>query len=156
MPTQDLQAYCLDLLRSAREWRRLADGVVRPHGMSESTALPLVLIARRGGCKQNELADALGIEAASLVRALDQLCAAGFLRRDPDGADRRVRRLNLTAEGRALADRLSAELDALRASVFAGLDPADMAASRRVFARIADRAAAHDVVADRPSAEARP
>ena len=101
----------------------------------------MILIARRGGCKQNEIADALGIEAASLVRALDQLCAAGLLRRDPDEADRRVKRLNLTAEGRVIADRIAADLDALRLSVFAGLDPADIAASRRVFARIADHAA---------------
>lgn len=156
MVTQDLQSYCLDLLRSAREWRRLADVVVRPHGLSESTALPLILIARRGGCKQNEIADALGIEAASLVRAIDQLCAAGFLRRDPDGTDRRVRRLNLTAEGRALADRLTADLDALRLSVFAGLDPADIAASRRVFARIAVHAAVHAAPPAGPAAEPRP
>ena len=152
MRTQDLQDYCLDLLQSARAWRRLADVIVRPHGLSESTALPLILIARRGGCKQNEIADALGIEAASLVRALDQLCAGGFLRRDPDGADRRVRRLNLTVEGRAMADRLSADLDGLRLAVFAGLDPADIAASRRVFARIAAHTASLPGSAD----EARP
>lgn len=156
MRTQDLQAYCLDLLQSARAWRRLADVVVRPHGLSESTALPLILIARRGDCKQNEIADALGIEAASLVRALDQLCAAGFLRRDPDGADRRVKRLNLTADGRALADRLAADLDRLRRDVFADLDPADVAASRRVFARIAERAADPVTAPSRPDDEARP
>ena len=156
MRTQDLQAYCLDLLQSARAWRRLADVVVRPHGLSESTALPLILIARRGDCKQNEIADALGIEAASLVRALDQLCAAGFLRRDPDGADRRVRRLNLTADGRVLADRLAADLDRLRLAVFADLDPADIAASRRVFARIAELAADPVTAPPRVGDEARP
>lgn len=136
MRIEDVQDYCLDLLRSAREWRRLADGVARPHGLSEATALPLIHIARRPGRRQHELAEALGIEAASLVRALDQLCAAGFVIRAPDGDDRRVKRLALTPAGNALADRLSADLDALRGSVFAGLDPADLAASRRAFARI--------------------
>ncbi len=141
MTAPDLQAYCLDLLGAARDWRRLADAVVRPHGLSEATALPLILIGRRDGCKQNEIAEALGIEAASLVRALDQLCAAGHLRRDPDGADRRVRRLHLTPEGCRVVERLTAELDALRRAVFAGLAPDEIAAGRRVFARIGEAAA---------------
>lgn len=136
MRIEDLQDYCLDLLRGARDWRRLADGVARPHGLSEATALPLIHIARSPGRRQHELAEALGIEAASLVRALDQLCAAGLVTRAPDGDDRRVKRLALTPQGRALAERLSTDLDALRRAVFAGLDPADLAASRRVLARI--------------------
>lgn len=136
MRIEDLQDYCLDLLSAARDWRRLADGVARPHGLSEATALPLIHIARRPGRRQHELAEALGIEAASLVRALDQLCAAGLVTRAPDGDDRRVKRLALTPAGRALSERLSADLDALRRAVFAGLDPADLPASGRIFSRI--------------------
>lgn len=139
MRIEDLQGACLELLQAARDWRRLADAVVSPHGLSEATALPLIHIAGEPGRSQHELARKLGIEAASLVRGLDQLCVAGLVTRVADEADRRVKRLVLTPAGDAVARRLKAELDALRLSVFADLDPADIAASRRLFARIAAR-----------------
>ena len=136
MSTENLQTFCLDLLQAARHWRRLADVVARPHGLSESTALPLLLIAHRGGLKQNELADAVGVEAPSLVRTIDQLCAAGLVTRGVDGADRRVRRLKLTIKGRALADRLAADLNRLRTLVFDEVAEPDLAAGRRIFTRL--------------------
>ena len=137
MRTEDLQTYCLDLLQAARQWRRLADLVVRPHGLSESTALPLLLIARRGdGLNQTTLADAIGVEGPSLVRTLDQLCAAGLVLREADKTDRRAKCLRLTPKGRALVDHLTTELDSLRLSVFGDAAPGDIAASQRVFARI--------------------
>ena len=138
MRTEDLQTYCLDLLQAARQWRRLADTVVRPLGLSESSALPLLLIARHGGgLNQTALAEAVGVEGPSLVRTLDQLCAAGLVVRAADETDRRAKSLHLTPKGRALVDRLTVELDGLRTAVFGKVAPGDIAASQRVFASIA-------------------
>ena len=138
MRTENLQTYCLDLLQAARQWRRLADTVVRPFGVSESSALPLLLIARHGGgLNQTALAEAVGVEGPSLVRTLDQLCAADLVVRAADGTDRRVKFLHLTPKGRALVDRLTEDLDGLRRAVFGKVAPGDIAASQRVFASIA-------------------
>ncbi len=138
MRTEDLQTYCLDLLQAARQWRRLADTVVRPLGLSESSALPLLLIARHGGSlNQTALAEAIGVEGPSLVRTLDHLCAAGLVVRAADGSDRRVKFLHLTPKGRALVDGLTEELDGLRMAVFGKTAPGDISASQRVFASIA-------------------
>ncbi len=137
MTTDVLQTYCLDLIQAARQWRRLADAVVRPHGLSEATALPLILIARHAGIRQTALAEAMGLEGPSLVRLLDQLCAAGLVTREPDRADRRAKCLNLTPRGRGLASRIVKDLDVLRRDVFADVSQNDLEISRRIFAQLA-------------------
>ncbi len=131
------QAYTQTLLLAGRRWRRLADMAADAHGISEAKALPLVLIARMGGePRQNVLADALGIEGPSLVRLLDQLCAAGLVRRREDVTDRRAKVLSLTPAGEAVVAGIEADLDRLRETVFTGVSAADLEAGLRVFAAI--------------------
>ncbi len=133
-PHRRRQAYTQTLLLAGRRWRRLADAAAEAHGISEAKALPLVLIARMGGePRQNALADALGIEGPSLVRLLDQLCAAGLVERREDATDRRARILRLTPAGQALVSKIEADLDRLRETVFAGVSAADLEAGLRVF-----------------------
>jgi MarR family transcriptional regulator for hemolysin len=61
---------------------------------------------------QRELADALGVRAATLTQQLDAMEAAGLVARVADPGNRRVRRVELTGAGRQLFDRLR---DAARA-----------------------------------------
>ena len=75
-------AYTHTLLLTGRHWRRAANAVMEAHGLSDATAVPLIMIARLDGApRQNALAEAVGIEGPSLVRLLDQLCEAGRLGR---------------------------------------------------------------------------
>lgn len=128
------QAYTHTLLLAGRQWRRAANGVVEAHGLSDATALPLILIGRLDGePRQNALAEAVGIEGASLVRLLDQLCAAGMVVRKEDPTDRRAKVLSLTATGKRTVAAMEAELNELRERVFADVDTADLEASLRVF-----------------------
>lgn len=138
MAARDLRqirrAYTQTLLLAGRRWRRLADMAADAHGISEAKALPLVLIARMGGePRQNALAEALGIEGPSLVRLLDQLCAADLVRRREDASDRRAKVLSLTPAGEAVVARIEADLDRLRETVFARVSAADLEAGLRVF-----------------------
>jgi MarR family transcriptional regulator for hemolysin len=56
------------------------------------SALPVLHIARSGGgMRQGHLAEELGVEGPSLVRILDQLCAAGLVERRDDPKDGRPR-----------------------------------------------------------------
>ncbi|WP_132255140.1 MarR family winged helix-turn-helix transcriptional regulator [Methylobacterium segetis] len=128
------QAYTQALLLAGRQWRRCADAAARAHGISDATALPLVMIGRMAGePRQNALADAIGIEGPSLVRLLDQLGAAGLVVRKEDPTDRRAKVLSLTKAGRAVVARMEADLHTLRESVFAAVSAADIEASLRVF-----------------------
>ena len=67
--------------------------------------------------RQGTLAEYVGIEGPSLVRLLDQLCAAGLARRDEDPHDRRAKTISLTAAGRAVTAKMEEDLRTLRAQV---------------------------------------
>lgn len=123
-----------------RAYRAAADKVVAPAGLSLALALPLVTVGRMGsGVRPGALADALAIEAASLVRPLEQLLEAGLLERRDDTADRRAKTLHLTTAGQAAGAQLEAVLLELRNSVFAGIPDEDVAACLRVFATLEAR-----------------
>ena len=86
-----------DLFRAGQVWRREMDLGMRRLGLSDGTWRPLLYLGRMGGgIRQTDLAGALGIEGASLVRLLDALERGGLLRRHPDPEDRRSKILQLT------------------------------------------------------------
>ncbi len=126
-----------DLLRAGRLWRKMARHAASRHGVSEAASAPLMWIERLGeNVRQNALADAIGIEGASLVRLLDELQASSLITRVPDPADRRANAVNLTDKGRSLVTEVNETLNALRLEVFAKLPRKDIEAAARVFAAI--------------------
>jgi MarR family transcriptional regulator, transcriptional regulator for hemolysin len=91
----------------SRVYRKVVNRVLATHGLSDSQALPILLLSRLGdGVRTGVLADHVGVEVPSLVRQVDQLCAAGLMERREDPADRRVKILHLTDEGRRQAAAL--------------------------------------------------
>ena len=66
----------------------------------------LVLIGANPALSQTDLADALGVERARLVRLLDGLDRRGWTVRQPSTMDRRSHALFLTAEGRRMLQRV--------------------------------------------------
>ena len=119
---------------AARHWRRICHAALTSYGISEACAAPLLMIVRLGdGVHQVAVAQAAGLESPSLVRLLDQLCKAGLVCRSEDPLDRRAKALSLTAEGRALAESIEAELVRLRRDVLQGIDQADLEATLRVL-----------------------
>lgn len=138
----DKDAYLLrdmtrELLLTGRLWRKIARASAARHGMSEAAASPLVWLDRLGdSVRQTVLADAVGIEGASLVRLLDELEASGLVVRETDPADRRAKAVSLTARGRKVVEAVNADLEALRLEVFGKLPRKDAEAAMRVFAAI--------------------
>jgi MarR family transcriptional regulator for hemolysin len=126
-----------DLLLSGRLWRKMARAAASRHGVSEAASAPLIWIGRLGeNVRQNVLADAVGIEGASLVRLLDELQASGLITREPDPADRRANSVNLTARGKTVVDEVNDTLTALRLEIFGPIPRADMDAAIRIFKAI--------------------
>jgi len=68
----------------------------------------LILLSLKSGRPetQRELADAVGIQGATMTHHLDSLEKAGLVTRSRDPANRRVQRVSLTREGDAVFDRL--------------------------------------------------
>ena len=58
------------------------------------------------GLRVNELADAVVLSPTAMSRFVDRVAAAGYVRREPDPADRRALRVVLTDEGVGLLRRM--------------------------------------------------
>ena len=134
-----------DLLLAGRLWRKIARQSAGRHDVSEAASAPLIWIERLGpNARQNVLADAVGIEGASLVRLIDELESSGLVTRVPDASDRRANVVTLTEKGRRVVAEVNADLMVQRRQVFAGLSEAEIAAALKVFAAIKTAAGARN------------
>jgi len=130
-----------DLLLVGRLWRKMAREAAARHGVSEAASAPLIWIERLGeNVRQNTLAEAIGIEGASLVRLIDELQSSGLVTREPDPSDRRANVVSLTPRGREVVTEVNEDIQNLREEIFAGVEAADIEATGRVFAALKDAA----------------
>ncbi|ATN36875.1 hypothetical protein ACO34A_24165 (plasmid) [Rhizobium sp. ACO-34A] len=124
----------------ARRWRRFVDDRLVESDLSDATWTPLVHLDEvEDGITQTELAARIGLDASSLVRLLDILCARGLVERRVAPDDRRVRRLHLTPAGRAEVTRIRQLLLAAEAELLSDSSDDEIADLLRVLDRIALR-----------------
>jgi MarR family transcriptional regulator for hemolysin len=97
-----------------------------------------VLTALRGEppASQQQLAAAVGIEGPTLTRHLDQLEAAGLVRRAPHPGDRRAVQVELTPRGVALHGELLEVVIAFNRRLTAGLSDTELDAVRTGLAAL--------------------
>lgn len=125
------------LVRLARGWRREADAALAQTGLSQATALPLLVLSRLGDCvRQGVLAEELGIEGPSLVRLVDLLEGEGHVERREDPSDRRAKTLHITDKGAAMARQIETVMGGVRRDILKDISDADLEASLRVLARL--------------------
>ena len=70
-----------------------------------------------------ELADKLAVEAATMVAMIDRLVKAGLVKREASSSDRRIKRVVLTPAGSRIYERVRTEATALRKELLANIDP---------------------------------
>ncbi|NDL56419.1 MarR family winged helix-turn-helix transcriptional regulator [Phytoactinopolyspora mesophila] len=80
---------------------------------------------------QAALAAAIGADKSRVIPVLDDLQERGLISRRPDPADRRVRLVALTPEGRSVRSRVQAEIQRAEEELLERLSPDD----RRAFLR---------------------
>lgn len=96
----------------------------------------LVLIEANAGLNQSELGAAMGVDRSTVVAVIDRLEARRLVARKPAPADRRSYALELTAQGRALLDRLIPLVREHDRRIARDLSPAEQATLIRLLARI--------------------
>lgn len=127
---------------TARAWQRLADATLASLDISSSTGWALVYLQRLGeDVRQAELARAIGVSEASLVRTLHALEDAGLVMRVADSQDRRANRLRLTDRGVSHATRIDERLAALRRTLLADVSDADLESTLRLLQQLAAKLA---------------
>lgn len=118
----------------ARAYRSMAAFVERSVaaldiGLSDFMILEALL--HKGPLTMSELCEAALIKNASMTAAIDRLEERGFVERVADKQDRRVRRVQLTAQGNALIKRLYARHERDLEEVMSGVSPTERAELRR-------------------------
>ena len=126
-----------DLFRAGQLWRREMDLGMRRLGLSDGTWRPLLYLGRMGGgIRQTDLAAALGIEGASLVRLLDALEQGGLLRRHPDPEDRRSKVLQLTESGQETVEQIESAYEGVSQRLLVQIDEQELELCLRVFRKV--------------------
>ncbi|WP_375479563.1 MarR family winged helix-turn-helix transcriptional regulator [uncultured Jatrophihabitans sp.] len=92
------------------------DAMLRPHGITFSRyeALVLLVHSRAGALPLSKIGERLQVHATSVTNVIDRLEAAGLVRREPNPRDGRGTLAVITAEGRAVAEKATADLNAAR------------------------------------------
>ena len=123
----------LQLARTAKTVSRAFNDALAGAGGSLPTWLILTTLRGAAHASQHELARAIGIEGPTLTRHLDQLEAAGLVRRTPHPDDRRAIRVEPTDTGLALHARLLDVVIAFNRRLAAGLPQNELDALRRTL-----------------------
>jgi MarR family transcriptional regulator, transcriptional regulator for hemolysin len=131
----------LELASTAKLVGRAFDDALAAAGGSRPTWLIVLALKQQRSRTQREIAAAVGIEGATLTHHLDGLEKAGLITRTRDTTDKRVMRVELTAEGDELFGRLRGAAAGFDRRLRRGLDDADLEAARRVLARLRDNVA---------------
>jgi len=135
MKTLDEQ-FAESLHMVAHTWRTELDRRLRPLGFSHSRWLLLLHLSRHDGCTHCELAQHMGIEAATLVKQVDHMEQEGLLKRHVSETDRRVKNLYLSATGKKAVERIRSNAAELRKEILGDCSDADISTALNVLQNI--------------------
>lgn len=114
----------------------LRDG---PQAVTHMESKVLGYFGRHAGATQSDLAQHSGRDKAQLARLIKGLLERGLMLATPDDRDRRLLRLSLTDEGRAVQRALQREAARLNAHAVAALSPAERQQLVALLRRVNDQ-----------------
>ena len=126
------------MARVVRQWRAIIDSAITDTGLTQSSWTVLMQLHQLGeNVSVSELAEVQGIELPPLMRTLAQLEKQGYLLRSTSPYDKRIRLLTLTAEGRAILEKLNRVIETYQQRVTETLPEAQLAAFSATLNQIA-------------------
>ena len=131
----------LHLTRVARTVSRAFDDTLAEAGGSLPVWLVLISLKSRPLASQRELAEAVGIQGATLTHHLDTMESAGLVTRRRDPANRRLHLVELTPAGDTLFLRLRDAATAFDRRLRAGLTETEVSQLETLLTRLRDNAA---------------
>lgn len=128
----------LTLSRTAKTVSRAFDDTMTAAGGSAPIWLILISLKTRQNANQRELAQAVGIQGATLTHHLNAMEADGLITRRRDPANRRVHQVALTDDGETLFHRLAAAAREHDERLRAGLGEEEIATLEKLLGRLLD------------------
>lgn len=113
---------------------------LEPTGLTHAQWIPLFKLAVQPGATVAELARLCELDAGAMTRLLDRLEAKGLCQRERSSEDRRVVRLALTEQGRAVAEQIPVALSNVQNAYLAGFSREEWLLLKSFLSRILDNA----------------
>jgi DNA-binding MarR family transcriptional regulator len=98
------------------------DRALAPLGITRSQWWVLAFISRKDGLPQTQLANELDVGKVAVGALIDRLESSGFVIRQADPVDRRVKRVYVTKQARGFLEKLRKETDKFNAMIVNGID----------------------------------
>ena len=98
------------------------DRALAPLGITRSQWWVLAFISRKDGLPQTQLANELDVGKVAVGALIDRLESSGFVLRQADPVDRRVKRVYVTKQARGFLEKLRKETDKFNARIVDGID----------------------------------
>ncbi len=130
------EQFAESLHQVAHAWRNELDRRLRPQGFTHSRWLLLLHLSRHDGCTHCELAQHMGIEAATLVKQVDHMEQEGLLKRCGSETDRRVKHLFLSPSGKKAVERIRNSAAELRKEILCEVSDAEIGTALKVIQSI--------------------
>jgi DNA-binding MarR family transcriptional regulator len=125
------------------ESRRIAREECARHGITATQLNVLKLLQAVGDLSLSELSRRMAAKNSTVTGIVDRMVAAGLVAREQSTEDRRVWRIRMTPDGRALSRRIDvAPWDLLRAALQA-LPPAELDGLIKTLAKVAAHVQEH-------------
>jgi MarR family transcriptional regulator for hemolysin len=102
--------------------RMMFDRALAPLGITRSQWWVLAFISRKDGLPQTQLANELDVGKVAVGALIDRLQSSGFVIRQADPVDRRVKRVYVTKQARGFLEKLRKETDKFNAKIVNGID----------------------------------
>jgi MarR family transcriptional regulator, transcriptional regulator for hemolysin len=138
MPRPVREPLGLHLTRVSRTVSRAFGSTLAEAGGSLPVWLVLISLKSRPLASQRELAEAVGIQGATLTHHLDAMESAGLVTRRRDPANRRLHLVELTPAGDALFLRLRDAAVAFDRRLRAGLSDGEVSQLETLLTRLRD------------------
>ena len=126
----------LELARTAKTVSRAFDAALAAAGGSTPVWLILISLKTERRANQRALAEAVGIQDATLTHHLNSMEADGLLTRRRDPSNRRVHNVDLTERGEALFEDLRAAATTFDRRLRADIPEEDIEQLRGILARL--------------------
>jgi DNA-binding MarR family transcriptional regulator len=121
--------------KAIKTYRQFAQRTIKQAGFDITIDqwLVLRLLAEDGDRYQNEIAEAVFKDTASITRIVGLLVKKGYLRREGLAADRRRYKLAVTPAGQQLLEQVAPIVAGYRQTALDGLEAADIRVTQRVL-----------------------
>jgi MarR family transcriptional regulator, organic hydroperoxide resistance regulator len=113
--------------------RAISDNMLNEIGLHVGQEMFFVSLLQEEGTTQSEIAERLHVQRATVTNMIHRLEAAGWIERRADPSDQRVLRVYLTAQGRALHDRLQQVWTTVEAQTTQGMTLEEKLVFRRLL-----------------------